>query len=322
MKFTNLAAVPAILNRTVVNETRLAAALVARITYRIEKDTLVRDEEQPWIVSAPPWDSPEGPMPSDEVLYRGGIDLFVFGKARAAKGRPTGCVAVRIRCRDFQCGILAIGDRVWAKKWGQLMATEPKPFVEMPLTIQNAYGGKVLWDGLEVPFPENPEGKGFCFEEKDAVDTALPNLEDPSQLIKKWDARPSPVGVGLCPPFFGPRVRESLVFSKEGMLTELRPTLFNAAFPGMVAPSVEPGDTITIEGVSFDGPLQVKMPPLPLKMRLTIGDTVVERPLRIDQVGVQVETGKAFITYRYPFRYEMNPRQLRVCELLAVEEGK
>jgi hypothetical protein len=191
----------------------------------------------------------------------------------------------------------------------------------MPLTIQNAYGGKVHWDGLEIPFPENPEGKGFCFEEKDAVDLPLPNLEDPSRMIKTWEDRPAPVGVGLCPPFFGPRMRDSVVFSKEGALTKLRPTLFNAAFPAMVAPSVEPEDTLAIEGVSADGPLLVKIPPLPLKMRLTMGETVAERPLRIDQVGIQVDKGKAFITYRYPFRYMMNPRQLRACELLAVEGG-
>jgi hypothetical protein len=261
-------------------------------------------------------------MPSDEVFYRGGVDLFIFGKARTPRGRPTSCVAVKVSCRDFRYEILVFGDRVWAKNRGQFTATAPKPFVEMPLTIQNAYGGKVLWDGLEVPFSENPEGKGFCFEEKDAAARPLPNLESPNHLIKTWADRPSPVGVGLCPPFFGPRMRESLVFSKEGVLMKLRPTMFNAAFPGMVAPSVEPGDTITIEGVSFDGPLRIVIPPLPLKMRLTMGDTIAERPLRIDQVGLQVDQSKAFITYRYPFRYEMNPRQVRACELLAVEGGR
>jgi len=231
-------------------------------------------------------------MPSDEVLYRGGVDLFVFGKARAPKGRPAAFVKVRISCRGFQCQILAFGDRVWTKRGRQFVATEPRPFVEMPLTIQNAYGGKVHWDGLEIPFPENPEGKGFCFEEKDAVDLPLPNLEDPSRMIKTWEDRPAPVGVGLCPPFFGPRMRDSVVFSKEGALTKLRPTLFNAAFPAMVAPSVEPEDTLAIEGVSADGPLLVKIPPLPLKMRLTMGETVAERPLRIDQVGIQVDKGQ------------------------------
>lgn len=322
MQLTNSAAVPALLARTVINETRLAAALVSRISYRIENDTLVRDEEQPWIVSAPPWGGPEGPMPSDEVLYRGGVDLFVFGTARAPNGRPTNSLPVRVSCRGFQCQFLVFGDRVWTRKAGQLVATEPKPFVEIPLTLQNAYGGKVLWDQLEIPFVDNPEGKGFCLEENDAVGRPLPNVEDPGHLIKKWDDHPDPVGVGLCPPSFGPRMRESLAFSKEGVLSTLRPTLFNAAFPGMVAPSIEPGDTIAIEGMSVQGQTLVKIPPLPLKMRLTMGETIAERPLRIDQVGIQLEKGKAFITYRYPFRYELNRRQRRTCELLAMEGGR
>src|SRR5450432_1424481 len=127
MELRNIAAVPAILTRTVVNETRLAAALISRITYRIQRDALVRDEEQPWIVSAPPWEGPEGPMPSDEVLYRGGVDLFVFGKACAPKGRPTNSLEFRVSSRGFQCRLLVFGDRVWTKKSGQLVASESKP---------------------------------------------------------------------------------------------------------------------------------------------------------------------------------------------------
>jgi hypothetical protein len=103
------------------------------------------------------------------------------------------------------------------------------------------------------------------------------------------------------------------------MLTKMHPTFFNAAFPGMVAPSVEPGDRIAIAGVSPNGLVSVEMPPLPLKMRLTIGSTVAERPLRIDQVGIQVEKKRAFITYRYPFRYEMHRREARSCELTPIE---
>jgi hypothetical protein len=317
MELVNLANVPAMLTRTVVNETRMAAALVARMTYRIEKgNNLVPSEEHSWLVSAAPWNGPEGPMPSDEVLYRGGVDLFVFGKARAERGRPVSFVMVRVSCRGFKCQVLAIGDRVWTRKG---VPSAPQPFVEMPLTMQQAYGGTVIWDGLTLAYPLNPEGKGFCMWETDAPGRALPNLESPGQLIQRWNDRPSPVGVGLCPPFFGPRTRESLVFTKEGALTEIRPTLFNAAFPAMVARSIEPDDTLAIEGLSFQGPLLVRVPSLPLRMRLTIGDKVAERLLQIDQIGVQVDKMTVFITYRYPFRYELNSRQLRTCELLFTE---
>ena len=76
-------------------------------------------------------------------------------------------------------------------------------------------------------------------------------------MIKTWEDRPAPVGVGLCPPFFGPRMRDSVVFSKEGALTKLRPTLFNAAFPAMVAPSVEAGRQLgaTVVNMRFVKPL-------------------------------------------------------------------
>jgi len=70
VELTKSAGVPAQLLRSVIDDTRMASALIARITYDVSpRGTLDRSAEQPWIVSHAPWDGPAGPIPSDEVFY-------------------------------------------------------------------------------------------------------------------------------------------------------------------------------------------------------------------------------------------------------------
>jgi hypothetical protein len=321
MLLDNQAGVPAMLFRAIIDEERFAAAVIARVTYRIEGARLTFDEEQPWIVSGPSWDGPEGKMPSDEVFYRGGVDLFVFGSARPPGGRLVEVMTVRVRCgADFETSVVVVGDRVWQKRGGEIVPSAIEKFTSMPLTLAHAFGGQASWDGLPFPFPYNPEGKGFCVEAGDVEGRALPNIEDPDHLVKRWDDRPDPVGVGLCPKEFGPRVREAVKFREDGALTELKPLLFNAAFPRMVVPKVAPGERLRVDGVSPDGPIEIEIPALPLVTTLRIGGTCVERPLEVDQIGIQADQGRAFITYRYPFRYVMRRREKRSC-VLALRGG-
>jgi len=217
--------------------------------------------------------------------------------------------------RSFSYELTVTGDRVWRGRGESLTPSSPKPFISVPLILANAFGGKTRWDGLEVPYVSNPAGKGFSIEAKAALDLPLPNLENPESPMRQWSNTPDPVGVGVRPSAFGPHLRESVIFGDDGVLKELKPTFFNHAFPRMVVPKVAPGETVTITGGSPDGPVQLVMPDAPLLMDLSIGRTRLERPLAIDQVGIELERRRAFVTYRYPFRYTIAPREVRSCRL-------
>jgi hypothetical protein len=85
----------------------------------------------------------------------------------------------------------------------------------------------------------------------------------------------------------------------------------------MIAPQVVAGDQVQVSGVLRTGrPLAFQIPPFNLRVRLRFGDEIIERPLAIDQVGIESEYNRFFLTYRYPFRYVMYPLQKRSCELL------
>lgn len=324
MNLTNETGFSAFLMRTVIDEQRIASAVFARITYDVRSDgSLARAAEQPWIVSRPPWDGPKGPMPSDEVFYRGGVDVFVFGQAWTARGRPAPASVVRVTVgRTLDAKIFVFGDRVWQGRGRSLTASPPRPFSSMPLDLAHAYGGKFVWDGLEVAFPSNPHGKGYARDAEDAAGKPLPNLEHPDQLMRAWNDSPDPVGVGVRPASFEPHFRTTVAFADNGVLRKLSPRYFNAAFPGMIAERVAPGDLVTVEGVSPDGPLRFAVPPTPLSVDLRIGGARTTREPAIDQIGIEADERRVFIAYRFPFRYTVASRQTRFCVLRDTAQAR
>jgi hypothetical protein len=317
MELENQTRFSAGLFRSVVDDNRFAAAVVARVAFDLSPEGPRLSEKQPWIVSAAPWKNEYGQMDGDEVFIRGGVDVFLFGKAWAPPGRAVTQSSVAVEIGKFRRHTLVIGDRAWVRRARGLEPTAPVPFASIPLSLAHAFGGKDQWDGLDVPYPDNPEGRGYATEEKNAVGKLLPNFEDPQHRITRWDDRPDPVGFGMCAMTCGLRLRNGLVLDEKKQIRELKPSLFNSAFPAMIAPQVVAGDQVQVSGVLRTGrPLAFQIPPFNLRVRLRFGDEVIERPLAIDQVGIESEYNRFFLTYRYPFRYVMYPLQKRSCELL------
>ena len=55
---------------------------------------------------------------------------------------------------------------------------------------------------------------------------------------------------------------------------------------------------------------------VPLAARIEIGSRVVERPLVIDQIGIEADARRLFLGLRFPFRYVVHPREVRRTTLL------
>jgi hypothetical protein len=316
MRFENATDLPARLFRGVLDRTRIAASCALRVTYDVHGEELVLAREQPFIVSPSPWDSPIGPMSSDELFYRGGVDLFVCGHAYAPKGRAVTEAAVTIRCGAFGYRLQVFGDRVWTRQQRTLVPSAPAPFTRMPLTLAHSFGGRRGWDGIEVAYPDNPDGRGFYLSEDDALGQPLANFEHFEAPVRRWDDRPEPVGTGLTPPQFGPRARKSTVFDDNHQLVELRPSFFNQAFPDLVLPQLRPGELLEIHGVNPHETLRLRLPEAPWAVELEIGAIRHVRVPSCDQIGVLPESKQVFVSYRYAFRYVMRPQERRYCRLV------
>jgi len=115
----------------------------------------------------------------------------------------------------------------------------------------------------------------------------------------------------------GQRTRNGIGLDDKGRIVELKPRYFNSAFPEMIIDSVRPGDVVRIDGVWHDGPLAFAIPDFPMRVKLAFDEHITERDLPIDQIGIEADKSRVFISYRYPFRYVVNPLQRRSCELRA-----
>ncbi|MCY1059377.1 DUF2169 domain-containing protein [Nannocystis sp. SCPEA4] len=321
MKLQNSTPYPAHLFRGCIDEQRVLAGVIVRITHDIVDGRLRPAADQPWPVSAGPYQSPLGPMPSDQRFVRDGVDVLLFGAARSEGGRAVPRIDVGVQVgRTWRSELVAWGERVWRTGVTGLVPSAPEPVSAVPLTLAHAYGGADEWDGLEVAYPDNPEGRGFYLERSRAHGRLLPNLEDPAAPIRAWDDRPEPVGTGTCPQHFGPRVRRGLdIDATTGAVRQIKPAFFNDAFPKMIAPRALPGDRVEVRGVREDGPLVFSLPPIALRVRVQIGDDGGERTPVLDQIGVDADARRVFLTYRYPFRYVVTPHQRRSCTLGLVE---
>ena len=316
MDFVNETRYPARLIRTVLDRRRIAASMVARVTFDLRDGALVPAEEQPWIVSPEPWDSPAGvPMEGDIALRKEAVDVHLFGTARAPAGKPAGSFELSVKVGDHLRRATVSGPRAWQKGAGGLAAPAPEPIESLPISMKHAYGGEAEFDGLKVAFPDNPEGQGFYLEEEQAEGGPLPQIEDAEAPVKEWSDRPVPAGFGFCPYPSATRLQAAVIV-EEDEIKKITHRLFNTAFPAMIAPAAPPGTRVSVVGVSPDGPLELTVPELPLLARVELSDRRTERPLALEQIGIEADAGRVFLTYRYPFRYVTHPEELRRATLL------
>ena len=58
------------------------------------------------------------------------------------------------------------------------------------------------------------------------------------------------------------------------------------------------------------------VPDSPVGVRLRFGARVADRVPSVDQIGIEAEAARVFITWRIPFRYVVREREERMCELI------
>lgn len=121
----------------------------------------------------------------DAGMPKSRAEFLVTGRAFQSGGEPRPGCKVRVRLGSIEKTLFVFGDRYWLSNTKQ---TEPRPFTEMPLTWEHAFGGE--------GFDRNSVGKGFrAIETEQGRVYPLPNIEQ-SKLIRFKGDRPEPAGLG------------------------------------------------------------------------------------------------------------------------------
>lgn len=314
MELINHTPYPSLLFRTNLDGDLFACSACAKVTYNITGEGVFLSDAQKWEVYKEITQTINGYLDSDNVFKRGGTDILLFGKAKSPDGISVRQmdVVVSINGNLFHT-VRVFGNRFWEKSLLGLSISTPEFFTEMPLTLENAYGGKAKWDGLEMPFGYNQFGKGYYWQKDDCINNPLPNIEHTTDLIRNWFDQPDPAGVA-CLPMSALRVKHFIKYNEEGKINSFDARFYNAAFPGMIAPAIAAGDEIAVSGMSSKL-FRFKVPDHKINMSVQVGEHKKEWRMYIEQVGIDIERHEAFILYRYPFTYTFRPHEKRVCEI-------
>jgi hypothetical protein len=128
-------------------------------------------------------------------------DVLFVGSAYAPPGRQASRLPVGLRVGPVQKRFHVVGDRVWRVGLTGISASAPKPFTQMPISYDNAFGGCDRQDedpSKHDAYLLNPTGRGWHRPNKNAqIDGALlPNTECIGEPVTAPNGHYTPVALG------------------------------------------------------------------------------------------------------------------------------
>lgn len=220
------------------------------------------------------------------------------------------------------------GDRSWQSTLGGVRMSEAKKIDEpIPVTAERAFGG---WDQSrkeKVRYePRNPVGTSYrakLGKFEDAI--ALPNIEDPTQLLRSFRERVRPALFGFSSPSWEPRNKLAGTYGKK-WLDRRSPKLpedfdrrfFNAASPGLITDGYLHGDEeVVIKNGSNTPRLSFDLPglaPPHVRVILAWGE---ERRLStvLDTVIVNTQDDIVILIWRAHTKLASGPLDVREIEI-------
>ena len=228
-------------------------------------------------------------------------DVLLVGNAVAPQG-VTRYMEVSIRVGPLEQRAIVFGDRFWTSTAGSAGISAPQPFDAVPLVWERGFGGTDLTPGPEHRDhePRNPVGVGFRAKKSSTpwMDTPLPNIENPAQLLSKPGQRVPPVGFGPVGRNWEPRVRYVGTYDEQWMQRRmpLLPEDFddrfhNAAPPGLVAAGYLGGsETVDVMGCSSGGRFGFTLPGIRPQVAVRVSGQL--RPVEMQLNTITVDMGQ------------------------------
>jgi hypothetical protein len=257
------------------------------------------------------------------TLARPSTDISVLGHA-VAPNEPVKAMEVLLRAGPVASTLRIIGPRQWQKSGASWVPTEPQAFERMPLRWEHAYGGFEIPPEGEVAKafePRNLAGCGFVGpDERDIAGRPLPCIEDPRQLIRSPQDRPTPVGWAPIPPFWSPR-RDYAGTYDDAWQTRRAPYLpldfdprfFQTAPPGLVTPQpLVGGESVELRGCRPGGQvLAFQLPVCSFNVDFDFRGSEVNVPPQLDAVIIEPDLPRLQLVYRSALAVDKHVLKMR-----------
>jgi uncharacterized protein DUF2169 len=168
-----------------------------------------------------------------------------------------------------------------------------------------------------VPFAENPFGRGFQLTLEGAEGTALPNLEDPDRPVRTWQDHPTPVCFAPVPRASKLRTDRGVSVDEYARRATMSPAFFNIAHPCLLFDELSPGTVVRVEGMARAGHFECRVPNVRMVAEIRIDSRTATLPLNRDAIEVDPVERTISLVSRTAFRYRLRPGEDRFVRVVA-----
>jgi hypothetical protein len=244
------------------------------------------------------------------ALFKPRADVIVNGQAVAPQGKPVRELTVVLEAGGSRKEVRVVGDRRWKAGILGFSATEPEPFVTMPLVYERAFGGSDLshpdpkYHGTEV---RNTVGVGF-HKNSDAATIEgqpLPNLEQPRKPMQMWSDTPPPIGFGAVGRNWQPRLKFAGTYDQRWrderfpfLPADFDPQYFQSAPADQQVPHFEGGEVIRCIHMTPNGVFEVRVPRFDVPLVYRFRDRDVRATPKLDTLIVEPSLRRVLAVWR------------------------
>ena len=264
---------------------------------------------------------------SDVSLAKPGTDVLLVGQAYAPRGRAIAQMDVSLGVGPIFKVVRVFGDREWRSDGIGHSMTAPVPFETMPLVWERAYGGRDCVGSELRAEVSNPVGAGYRAKdgEKELQGLAVPNLENPRQLIGSWKDTPPPACFAPICAHWEPR-RSFAGTYDERWQQERAPYLpedfdshfFQLASLDLVVDGgLRGGEPVEVLGATPSGVLRFRLPQVVPRVTYVLDGSREERPAKMDTVLIRPDEGRLILVWRAVLSCDKDARRVRVTEVQA-----
>jgi hypothetical protein len=253
--------------------------------------------------------------PADVTPEKEGTDIIINGHAYGYGQKQVNC--------GFTLGYLkktlrVSGDREWARILRFYKMIGPIPFEKIPLTYENAFGGRYEDKKGEHLFEYNPVGKGFGA--KHLEKPLLPNIEYTDRPVRLISHQPKPAGFGAIPMSWKQRRELAGTFDETWRSQrfplapcDMNPGFYNAAPSDQVfKPKLKGLEKLTLFNIHRSNPkMTLTIPKMSFITTVRIRQERVAQPMEIDTCLIEPDENRLTLTYISRIPCDVDPKYLK-----------
>lgn len=289
--------------------------VVVRATYDVDADgrCKVSELQSPFVHADAHYGDPETTSvraESDFVPIKPRAEVLLEAVAMPPHGGSADSLEVALLGPSLEKRAIVSGERYWVRRAFGLRASDPVPFLALPLAWHLAFGGTDRTFSDPADFhsdARNPVGRGFQMNVRaEAIEgRPLPCIEHPGSRMARWDDRPEPIGFGPVPRFASQRARHAGTYDDHWM-AEVLPFLpadfddryFQAAPVDQRLDRLAEGTAFACLHMNESGLFRVRLPALSVPVSFMFDDRVRVPTITPDTLILQPREGRIVLLGR------------------------